>query len=287
MMPNGDQGKLASWGPNLSDWLILICIDYALYLRIRALYSLEPKGKRMARYIFVLFLIEASVALGILIHEVTTHTVTAMELLGFSYCDVAQAPDAAESSLMWIVVLLYQIIAATLSVLKAVRLHRTLGLRGARLVRVITVLIDERFPSILICGIFNLIGALDLSLPAPVQVLYCTIGNTSVLSLVGSRMLINLKQAAEETPGEGGSLRLPTHPSTDVFRTISTRRESVLGQSHILFALFIAPMYTLLLAERQFLITPDVTSIFAECASLRASGSKDMESEQIRAVLIL
>ncbi|KAL5478873.1 hypothetical protein ACEPAI_2150 [Sanghuangporus weigelae] len=136
------------------------------------------------------------------------------------------------TSLMWAVVLLYQIIAATLSVLKAVRLHRTLGLRGARLMRVIARDQLTYASIILICGIFNLVDALDLSSPAPVQVLYCTIGNTSILSLVGGRMLINLKQAAEETPGEGGSPILPTHPSTDVFRTISTSRESVLGQSH-------------------------------------------------------
>ncbi|KAL5520400.1 hypothetical protein ACEPAG_9624 [Sanghuangporus baumii] len=85
------------------------------------------------------------------------------------------------------------------------------------------------FPSILMYSIFNLVGLLDEKAVTntSVNVLTRIAGNTGMLSLVGSRMLIQLKQAAEQNPREGGSLRLPTHASTDVFRTISAGHESI------------------------------------------------------------
>ncbi|OCB85973.1 hypothetical protein A7U60_g6867 [Sanghuangporus baumii] len=67
--------------------------------------------------------------------------------------------------------------------------------------------------------------------PMFISVLFHISGSTGTLSLVGSRMLIQLKQVAEQNPREGGSLRLPTHASTDVFRTISTGHESIPGHS--------------------------------------------------------
>ncbi|KAL5478871.1 hypothetical protein ACEPAI_2148 [Sanghuangporus weigelae] len=97
------------------------------------------------------------------------------------------------------------------------------------------MLTDNIFPSILMYAIFNLVGLLDEKAVTNISVNVLTriAGNAGMLSLVGSRMLIRLKQAAEQNPREGGSLRIPTHASTDVFRTISTRPESVPGQSQV------------------------------------------------------
>ncbi|KAL5478872.1 hypothetical protein ACEPAI_2149 [Sanghuangporus weigelae] len=212
------------------DCLVVICIEYALFLRARALYSLEVKDKKIARYAMILFVIEAAATFGIVINETIMLEAIAKGIAGFSYC-ASGTPSKVEWSFLWIIVLSYQIMMTSLCVYKATRLHRTLGLRGVHLVKVVVRNQLTYLSIIIICSIFNLIGEFDLNLPAVGQAFYLTIGSKSVFSLVGSRMLIHLKQAAEETPGEGGSLRLPAHPSTDVFRTISTRPESVPGQS--------------------------------------------------------
>ena len=89
------------------------------------------------------------------------------------------------------------------------------------------------FSSIVISAAFNL--ALTKIEKTPTStgavILRDIMGKTEILSLVGARMLIQLKETAEQNPGEGGSLRLPTRASTDVFRTISAREEGAPAQS--------------------------------------------------------
>ena len=89
------------------------------------------------------------------------------------------------------------------------------------------------FSSIVISAAFNLAltGIEKTSTSTGAIILRDIMGKTELLSLVGTRMLIQLKETAEQNPGEGGSLRLPTHASTDVFRTISAREESAPAQS--------------------------------------------------------
>ena len=95
------------------------------------------------------------------------------------------------------------------------------------------ILIDSVSHRVLFCSVFNLVATYVGSggLSNAVSVLCEIVGDTTILSLVGTRMLIQLKETAEQNPGEGGSLRLPTHASTDVFRTISAREESAPAQS--------------------------------------------------------
>ena len=89
------------------------------------------------------------------------------------------------------------------------------------------------FSSIVISAAFNLaLTKIEkTSASTGAIILHDIMGKTELLSLVGTRMLIQLKETAEQNPGEGGSLRLPTHASTDVFRTISAREESAPAQS--------------------------------------------------------
>ncbi|KAL5520399.1 hypothetical protein ACEPAG_9623 [Sanghuangporus baumii] len=245
MMLSKDQGRFTHWGVNLSDCLVVICIEYALFLRVRALYSLEAKDKKIARYAMILFVIEAAATFGIVMHETITLEAIDKGIAGFSFC-ASGTPSKVEWSFLCVVVSNHDDIALRLqghTSAPDIRIAwRSLGQSGStkptdlsfhvtdHLIDLM-VRTDERVPSIIICSIFNLIGEFDLNLPAIGQAFYLTIGSKSVFSLVGSRMLIHLKQAAEETPGEGGSLRLPAHPSTEVFRTISIEPESVPGQS--------------------------------------------------------
>ncbi|KAL5498244.1 hypothetical protein ACEPAH_2384 [Sanghuangporus vaninii] len=160
------------------DWATILCVDYILYLRVRALYSLETRCLRVVMCIQVLYLLNVIITLGSLIavqigEGAFPHAVPN----GSGFCDSRKLLIGLRC-LYWSAPLTYNSILMCLAFYKAASIRSSLGFRGANIVR--TVVVD--------------------------QAIYFLLRSTTSLS-AGESHADPLEESLREEIGDGGKLR--------------------------------------------------------------------------------
>ncbi|THH05848.1 hypothetical protein EW145_g4505 [Phellinidium pouzarii] len=196
-----------NWAAGIANWLTILLIDYILQMRVVALYS---GNRKLARCLVLLFVLEAASKLGIIIHSILYEQVIVGGLAkGATICG-GYPPVLAWVPLSWGISLGYGIILMVLALYKAAVLWKeSAGFSGLGLVK---VLIQDQaiyFLVVIFCTIprmmVNAIGLRTL-----LSNIMDAAGSPTLLCILGSRLLIHMKEAGERGVNKGTSYRMRT-----------------------------------------------------------------------------
>ncbi|KAL5525194.1 hypothetical protein ACEPAF_9063 [Sanghuangporus sanghuang] len=209
------------------DWATILCVDYILYLRVRALYSLETRYSRVVMCTQILYLLNVIITLGSLIavqigEGVFPHAVSN----GSGFCDSRKLLVGLRC-LYWSAPLTYNSILMGLSFYKAASIQSSLGFQGVNLVR--TVVVDQAiyFLLVIICSVANIVTNLCPAQGRSSLIFILNIlAGAQLLCLQGSRMLIHLKKVSERRLETEASCGITTNITNPEFRTYTTHESS-------------------------------------------------------------
>ncbi|KAH8109188.1 hypothetical protein DFH11DRAFT_1515907, partial [Phellopilus nigrolimitatus] len=196
------------------DWMTILLIDYILLMRVLALYQ---QDKRLAACLRALFGLEAAFGLGILIYSIIYEGNVVLKLAkDVTVCGVNKSPPKVWGALSWAAPLLYAIILMVLALYKAAEHWReTAGFSQFTLVK---VLIQDQaiyFIMVIFCSVMEIM-AIQLFIPNAVLAdLLTTLGSPSLLCVLGSHLLVHLKEAGERGANGGTSYRMKTMSNID------------------------------------------------------------------------
>ncbi|EJD05029.1 uncharacterized protein FOMMEDRAFT_145679 [Fomitiporia mediterranea MF3/22] len=219
-------GKFYDWGGSISDWIIILCMDYILYLRIRAVYSFETPHRKIVMSIRILYGLNATISLANLVYGISkANSVTAFAYNGLKVC-VDNNPVVWARSVYWSAPLCYETILLCLGLYKAMEIRKSLGFRGLSLLK--TIIYDQvaYFVLVMICSIANIVPniVVELVQRSSFLSLFYILGSASMISLLGSRMLLHLKKAAGERLEGGDSFRISSNLTIAEFRVYTARQ---------------------------------------------------------------
>ncbi|KAL5518327.1 hypothetical protein ACEPAH_9 [Sanghuangporus vaninii] len=187
-------GKFAIWSRSLSYWVTIVLVDYILMMRVLALYS---KGKLMTMYLKSFLLLAAASRLAILVY-ITWMQDIAIYKLAKDVTICGERKDAAIGWAVadWLIPMAYGVVLLVLALYKAMLYKRfSAGFSGSRLVK---VLIHDQiiyFLLVVACCVLN-IPQFKINVTNNILAgILSTLGCPSLLCVVGSHMLFNLKEA--------------------------------------------------------------------------------------------
>ncbi|KAH8109186.1 hypothetical protein DFH11DRAFT_1515944 [Phellopilus nigrolimitatus] len=206
--------KMATDTSFIEDWMTIILIDYILLMRVLALYH---QDKRLAACLRTLFGLEAAFDLGLLIYG---NIYEESKNIYPSYiCRDNRNPAKVWAALSWLVLvflgkatpMVFAIILMTLALYKAVEHWReTAGFSQFTLVK---VLIQDQaiyFIMVIFCSVIEIMAPqLNVIIPLLANLL-TILGSTSFLCVLGSHLLVHLKEAGERGANGGTSYRMTT-----------------------------------------------------------------------------
>ncbi|KAH8106516.1 hypothetical protein DFH11DRAFT_1712022 [Phellopilus nigrolimitatus] len=166
-------------------------------MRVMALYS-QSKSFRLSIFLQSLFAVEAAFMLGNLLYGNISVKIAILGLAkGITLCGDHDSLPVFWMVLYWIAPVVYELILMALAVYKAVEFWRTsAGFKGFTLVK---VLIQDQilyFIVVIACSLMQIITFRSSLNPAFANFLD-TVGNASFLCVIGSRLLIHLKEVGE------------------------------------------------------------------------------------------
>ncbi|KAH8112212.1 hypothetical protein DFH11DRAFT_1745109 [Phellopilus nigrolimitatus] len=197
------------WIQGLANWMTVLLIDYILLMRVLALYH---QNKRLAAFLRTLFGLDAAFTLGIPIYITIYVEIVVLDLgKGVTLCGANRNPPKAWAALSWAASMLYGIILMVLALYKAAEHWReTAGFSQFTLVK---VLIQDQaiyFIMVIFCSIIE-ITANQLYIPNPLLANFLNVlGSPSLLCVLGSHLLVHLKEAGERGVNGGTSYRMQT-----------------------------------------------------------------------------
>ncbi|KAH8106468.1 hypothetical protein DFH11DRAFT_1518171, partial [Phellopilus nigrolimitatus] len=180
-----------------------------LLIRVLALYH---QDKRLAACLRTLFGLDAAFGLGILIYGVIYEEIIVGELAeGVTFCGTNRSTPKVWNVLSWAVPTLYATILMALALYKAAEHWReTAGFGQFALIK---VLIQDQaiyFIMVIFCSVMDIM-ANQLIIPnALLSDLLAIMGSPSLLCVLGSQLLIHLKEAGERGANGGTSYRMKT-----------------------------------------------------------------------------
>ncbi|KAH8109857.1 hypothetical protein DFH11DRAFT_1515127 [Phellopilus nigrolimitatus] len=188
------------------------CLTDILLMRVLALYH---QDKRLSVSLRILFGLEAAFGLGILIYSMIYGEIVVLELAkGITICGTNRNPPKVWSSLSWAAPMLYGIILMVLALYKAAEHWRETG--GFSQFPLLKVLIQDQaiyFIMVIFVSVMDIM-ANQLFIPNALLARLLTIlGNTSLLCVLGSHLLVHLKEAGERGVNGGTSYRMKTMSS--------------------------------------------------------------------------
>ncbi|KAH8104868.1 hypothetical protein DFH11DRAFT_1519336 [Phellopilus nigrolimitatus] len=220
---------------DMEDWMTILLIDCNVSLIITFIYSshtncltdillmrvlaLYHQDKRLSVCLRILFGLEAAFGLGILIYSMIYGEIVVLELSkGITICGTNRNPPKVWSSLSWLVLvaapMLYGIILMVLALYKAAEHWRETG--GFSQFPLFQVLIQDQaiyFIMVIFVSVMDIM-ANQLFIPNALLARLLTIlGNTSLLCVLGSHLLVHLKEAGERGVNGGTSYRMKTMSS--------------------------------------------------------------------------
>ncbi|EJC99054.1 uncharacterized protein FOMMEDRAFT_161282 [Fomitiporia mediterranea MF3/22] len=191
--------KLSQWASDVANWITIISIDYILVIRVLALYAHD---RTLSACLMTLLLLEAGFKVGMSIYLDNSQHIVAAGLANSNkhpFCDNMSFPTWWLGLIDWVVPMVFGVILMALALYKAAEYWReSAGFQGFTLVK---VLIQDQliyFSFVVFCAVINIINfRIEVSSPFTANVLIC-FGNPSFLCVLGSRMIVNLKEAGEE-----------------------------------------------------------------------------------------
>ncbi|KAL5512042.1 hypothetical protein ACEPAH_5261 [Sanghuangporus vaninii] len=205
--------KFAMWTRVVSNWFTIVLIDYILMIRVTALYS--RVAKILTAVLQILLAIEVVIMLWLCIHitlieGLTTKTIAA----GMTVC--GESHNAQDFGItFWSIPMVYSTILFSLALYKAVgfwMINRSL--EGLTLVK---VLIQDQIIYFVLAIACNLLNVMEFKLRVSnglLSALLDTLGSPAFLCILGSRMLFNLKEAAEKGVNGDTTLKTETRMSS-------------------------------------------------------------------------
>ncbi|KAH8109816.1 hypothetical protein DFH11DRAFT_1809670 [Phellopilus nigrolimitatus] len=194
------KGLGSIWLEDLADILLM---------RVLALYQ---QDKRLAACLRTLFGLEAAFGLGMLIYSIIYQEIVVEELAeGLTNCGVNRNSPRVLNALSWTAPLLYAIILMGLALYKAAEYWReTAGFSQFILVK---VLIQDQaiyFIMVFFVSVMQIVTAQFFIPNALLGNLLTTLGSPSLLCVLGSHLLVHLKEAGERGVNWGTSYRMKT-----------------------------------------------------------------------------
>ncbi|KAL5528839.1 hypothetical protein ACEPAG_4813 [Sanghuangporus baumii] len=188
--------KFAMWTRVTSDLLTIILIDYILMIRVIALYS---RAKFLTLVLQILLVVEAILMLGMMVHISLAEGLTVKTLAkGLAVC--GETNNVVGFGIAWwSIPMVYSAILFLLALYKAIVYWKgNRGFEGSTLIR---VLIQDQIIYFLLAITCNFLNVLEFKLRVSnglLSALLDTLGSPAFLCIFGSRMLLNLKEAAEK-----------------------------------------------------------------------------------------
>ncbi|KAH8106561.1 hypothetical protein DFH11DRAFT_1463405, partial [Phellopilus nigrolimitatus] len=182
------------------DLMTVLLIDYILLIRVLALYH---QDKRLAACLRTLFGLEAAFLLGILIYSIiyeeSKHIFAVGELAeGITLCGENRTTPKVWGALSWATPVLYGIILMVLALYKAAEHWREMG--GFNQFTLVKVLIQDQaiyFIMVIFCSVMEIVSDQLNIRNVLLADLLAILGSPSLLCIVGSHLLVHLKEAGE------------------------------------------------------------------------------------------
>ncbi|KAL5512646.1 hypothetical protein ACEPAG_2912 [Sanghuangporus baumii] len=199
--------NFAVWTRSLcQEWITIVSIDYILLVRVIALYS---QDQRLSIYLYVLFVVEAVLKMGTMAYLIYWQHIAVFKLANDVIVCGAENFAAWQLGMVnWLIPMIYGLILMILALHKAAKYWRiSAGFKGLSLVKVLIRDQVVYFMFLIMCCLFAILEfRLEISSNFLSNVLNC-LGNPSFLTILGSRMLFNLKEAGERGENVGTSYR--------------------------------------------------------------------------------
>ncbi|KAH8109349.1 hypothetical protein DFH11DRAFT_944844 [Phellopilus nigrolimitatus] len=191
--------------------MTVLLIDYILLMRVLALYH---QDKNLTVCLRTLFGLEAAFVLGTLIYTAIYEEYFVGRLAeGVTVCLVARSPNIW-GKLAWAIPMLYAIILMVLAIYKAAQHWReSVGFSQSNL---LTVLIQDQaiyFTLVITCSVMRIVAEQFYITNILLSYLMSALGNPSLLCVLGSHLLVHLKEAGERRANGGTSYRMTTMSS--------------------------------------------------------------------------
>ncbi|THH03280.1 hypothetical protein EW145_g6381 [Phellinidium pouzarii] len=201
-------GLFSFWTKAITDLITILLIDYILQMRVMALFS---NDRRVSIILKTLLFMEAAAGLALLVTGNIFEEIGVASLTeGMIYCVVNRLPSPIWSPISWSIPLAYGLVLMTMALYKAAEFWKlAAGIKGLTLVGVLLQDQVMYFFIALFCSVIQIIANTTL-LSAFLSVAFSVIGNPSVLCVLGSRILVHLKEAGERGAHGGTSYTLRT-----------------------------------------------------------------------------
>ncbi|KAH8109705.1 hypothetical protein DFH11DRAFT_1861075 [Phellopilus nigrolimitatus] len=193
--------------------MTILLLDYILLIRVLALHH---QNKRLAACLRTLFGLEAMFTLSFLIYSNIYQEIIVLELAkDVTLCGANRNPPKVWGALTWLVLgaapMLYGIILMILALYKAAEHWReTAGFSQFTLVK---VLIQDQaiyFIMVIFCSVMEIVSD-QIFIPNILLAMFLNaLGSPSLLCVLGSHLLVHLKEAGERGANGGTSYRMPT-----------------------------------------------------------------------------
>ncbi|KAH8112170.1 hypothetical protein DFH11DRAFT_1545874 [Phellopilus nigrolimitatus] len=178
-----------------------------LLIRVLALYH---QDKRLAACLRTLFGLEAAFLLGILIYSIIYEEIAVGELAeGITLCGENRTTPKVWGALSWATPVLYGIILMVLALYKAAEHWREMG--GFNQFTLVKVLIQDQaiyFIMVIFCSVMEIVSDQLNIRNVLLADLLAILGSPSLLCIVGSHLLVHLKEAGERGANGGTSYRV-------------------------------------------------------------------------------
>ncbi|KAL5512053.1 hypothetical protein ACEPAH_5272 [Sanghuangporus vaninii] len=208
--------KFAMWTRVVSNWFTIVLIDYILMIRVTALYS--RVAKILTAVLQILLAIEVVIMLWLCIHitlieGLTTKTIAA----GMTVCGESHNAQGFGIT-FWSIPMVYSTILFSLALYKAVGFWMIN--RSLESLTLVKVLIQDQIIYFILAIACNLLNVMEFKLRVSnglLSALLDTLGSPAFLCILGSRMLFNLKEAAEKVSDDGTTLKSETRMTSVLF----------------------------------------------------------------------
>ncbi|KAH8112217.1 hypothetical protein DFH11DRAFT_1511949, partial [Phellopilus nigrolimitatus] len=185
-----------------------------LLMRVLALYH-QTTDKRLAACLRTLFGLEAAFLLGIRVYTSIYEGIVVGELVeGVKFCGANGDPSKLWGSLSWLVLaapILYAVILMVLALYKAAEHWReTAGFNQFTLVKVLVQDQAIYFIMVIFCSVMHIVSNQLIIPNVLLAELLNALGSPSFLCILGSHLLVHLKEAGERGANGGTSYRMRT-----------------------------------------------------------------------------
>ncbi|OCB92172.1 hypothetical protein A7U60_g464 [Sanghuangporus baumii] len=204
-----NQTICSKWSELLADWATFILIEYVLLMRVLALYS---RGKTTTLCLRALFALEATYTLALLVYVVVYEKVGVLHISdGLSLCggvgDIKVIPKTYAAA--WVPPMMYDLILMTLSLYKAVQFWRESP--GSTAVDLVKVLIQDQAMYFVLLIVNTSAQILSEVLKSSTLTDFLgVLGNPLMLCVLGSHLVVNMKEAGEKGENGGSNRSIDT-----------------------------------------------------------------------------